>query len=424
MKKGFTLLEILLVIAAIGILAAIVIVAINPNRQLEQVRDAQVQSDMNQLYKALQQYEIDNAELPSELASASSGAIEICVEGASDCTGYVDMTSDLVPIYLPAIPTTQNAEGNGTGYYVVKSSSNQVGVTTFSNQESNQELQSIGLEPLTLDVLEVSSGVIESVTGAFSTRLLSHSYSGPLMRIERTPDNSQLDVNPTSSGELDREAIDDFVQPGESARVITWYDQSGNGRNLTATGNAPIIMDSGNFVLHENQLGLSFIGGTVRLQEGLDSDSIPYPAANFDDGTSILVTSNDSTGAWVSRSGRTTPYINQGVFTTEIRPEAISSTTYTLSSSQSDGSDFVLSSLSFSREVGYNFEFYTNFLLEDVVTIPSFIEEADTIRVGDWDRNYQGYLHEAIFFSESIIDDPHQVFDFIHNSIIQRYEIS
>ena len=59
-QKGFTLLEILLVVGIISILAGIVIVAINPSKQLATVRNAERKSDIKQIDSALTQYYIDN----------------------------------------------------------------------------------------------------------------------------------------------------------------------------------------------------------------------------------------------------------------------------------------------------------------------------------------------------------------------------
>lgn len=117
--KGFTLLEILLVVAAIGILAGIVILALNPAQQLAQTRDSQRQSDVNTILNGVWQYTVDNNGILPTQVVGTSGA-EICEDAT--CTGTeVDLTTDLVPDYLVGIPTDPQdtvSAGTGAGYYI------------------------------------------------------------------------------------------------------------------------------------------------------------------------------------------------------------------------------------------------------------------------------------------------------------------
>jgi type II secretion system protein G len=105
-KKGFTLLEILLVIAMIGILAVIVIVAINPIRQLSQARNAQRRVDINTIEKALEQYAIDNNGYPAGL----TGTYQDICPSSGVC---VDL-SILIPNYIAGVPR----DPSGANYQV------------------------------------------------------------------------------------------------------------------------------------------------------------------------------------------------------------------------------------------------------------------------------------------------------------------
>ena len=142
-KRGFTLLEILLVVAAIGILAGIVIVAINPAKQLADTRNAQRRVDVATILNAVYQYYIDNGSLPSELASVAVDTdTEICVGGTATttCTG-----AGLLPLnelianerYIVDLPVDPNGTcaENGICYEISKSTNNRITVSAPDAEE-------------------------------------------------------------------------------------------------------------------------------------------------------------------------------------------------------------------------------------------------------------------------------------------------
>lgn len=59
-QKGFTLIEILVVIAILGILAVVTLVALNPVKRFQDARNSRRREDVNAVLQAVSVYTIDN----------------------------------------------------------------------------------------------------------------------------------------------------------------------------------------------------------------------------------------------------------------------------------------------------------------------------------------------------------------------------
>lgn len=140
-NQGFTLLEILLVVAAIAILAGIVIVAINPGKQLADTRNAQRRIDVATILNAVYQYYIDSGNLPSGITTTEG---EICAgdTATTTCTGA---SPALIPLneliwserYLVDLPVDPNGTcaTDGICYEIVKTANNRVTVSAPDAEE-------------------------------------------------------------------------------------------------------------------------------------------------------------------------------------------------------------------------------------------------------------------------------------------------
>ncbi len=155
--RGFTLLELIIVIAIISILYSIVVTVIDPVQKITKAYDSQRLTDINTLNKAVEQYYIDN--LNYNALKISTEEKEICdtryIDGADktiNCGKYINL-SVLVPRFVAGIPTDpvnlliqpkNNPEKlSGNGYTIKINENNRVTIRSINFSTNNSPIQII-----------------------------------------------------------------------------------------------------------------------------------------------------------------------------------------------------------------------------------------------------------------------------------------
>ena len=128
-KKGFTLVELIIVIAVVAVLAGAIFVAIDPARRLHEARNARRSSDVNTILDAIKKYQADNnGDHFYEIAALTeddtygigteADACSTCTAGGgvTECVDLADMGNN----YLATIPFDPKTGNEGeTGYYLI-----------------------------------------------------------------------------------------------------------------------------------------------------------------------------------------------------------------------------------------------------------------------------------------------------------------
>lgn len=135
-KHGFTLIEVIIVIAVIVFLATVIFVAVDPARRVGEARNAVRASDVENIKKAIEYYVGEYHALPPALANLTNGT-NYMLAASGDTTGAsvscaavgsvtkVDITNGAVGLFnfLPTIPIDPEQDApytNGSGYYFQK----------------------------------------------------------------------------------------------------------------------------------------------------------------------------------------------------------------------------------------------------------------------------------------------------------------
>ncbi len=232
MRKGFTLVELLVVIAIIAILAVVVVLTLNPAALLQQSRDSNRLSDLSTMNNAINIYNTDQSGNASySLGAASTMYLSIVDSSATSTAGTncstmgLPATSTVWTDHCAASSTLRNVNGNG--WIPVN----------FSNITSGSPFGSLPVDPTNnTSSLFYYAYLTNGSTYALAAPLESQKYLKQELIIPdidptRVTAGNNLALLPQGEGLVGYWSLDE-------GSGMTAFDGSGNGNNGTWNGTA------------------------------------------------------------------------------------------------------------------------------------------------------------------------------------------
>lgn len=123
-NRAFTIIELLIVIALIGVMASLMIFAINPGTQLAKARDVERETHLYGILSAIYQYQAEHSgtlpDTDGDPDTSNFPTTATCVGNSGGCFNLAnagDVGEKIVPVYMAALPQDPKTGNSGNiGY--------------------------------------------------------------------------------------------------------------------------------------------------------------------------------------------------------------------------------------------------------------------------------------------------------------------
>ena len=273
---SFTLVELLITIAILAILAATVVIVIDPSEMLSQARDATRLVDLKTLKKAISMYELDNSKDPG---LASTVYISLS-DSNSGCSAYTATLPTLPAGWVYRCATAANlTKVDGNGWVP----------GDFRTVKGGSPLAALPIDP-----------VNSAAEGTYYSYIPGGSFVvSALLQSEKSLKESAVKDGGTSDARLE---VGTDLNLWRTASGLKGYWRLDGGSSGTIANGATVGLkdESGNnndgTASNVNGTGMSWVagkrGGAITF-DGVDD------FVNFASSTSLNITGNLSLAAWV-----------------------------------------------------------------------------------------------------------------------------